>query len=857
VKRTGESAKAVAGGGGSLLGAVLDASEVGIAVLDHEGAVVEWNAWLAEAAGVPAEAACGRRLVDIFPEIAGSRLAVAVEEAVRLRLSSLLSSSLHKRLLPLTKPGRGGAPEPMKQIVILKPLAEADGAKRHCLLQVTDTTAAAAREQVLRQQARTMQALAENYRLSELHIRAVVDNTADAIVTFDDKGAIGTFNAAAGDIFGYQPHEIVGKDIGLLIPALGRTPLRGHAEAAEQFIGRRREIGAVRRDGVGFPVELSVSEMELGGQRLFIGIAHDITERKEAEEELKNQKEWLTTLINAMPDMVCFRDGHDRFLIANRFYLELFDLDGVDYQGRTPAELAAASFRFGDVTGEIDATDEEAWREGRPLSYETGVLQPDGTPKVFDMLKIPLFHEDGSRKGLVVVGRDITDRKQAAARIQHLAHHDSLTDLPNRALFQERLRLALAQAKRSGTMLALMILDLDKFKDVNDTLGHHFGDLLLKAVAKRLLRCVRETDTVARLGGDEFAILLTNLNSADGASTVAEAIIRTIADPFGLEGNEIVTSTSIGVTVYPNDAADTDQLFKYADLALYRSKAEGRNNYHFYVSEMNAEVQARKAIERDLRHALGSDQLTMYYQPLIDVATGHITGSEALVRWFHPERGSVPPGEFIPIIERTDLIYPLGRWILQHACAQARRWQLQGLRAARVAVNLSAAQFKHQDLVSIVRDVLEQTGLSPELLQLEITESIAMHSLEATLETLGQLRDIRVQISIDDFGTGYSSLNYLKKFPVDKLKIDRSFVTDIGLHPDNAAIVRTIINLGHGIGCKVNVEGIETLEQLQFLRDNGVDEAQGFYFSKPVPGYDFEKLAASEPWWIEKVWGEK
>jgi diguanylate cyclase (GGDEF)-like protein/PAS domain S-box-containing protein len=834
-----------------LLHAILDAGEIGVALLSHDGTVVLWNHWLAEASGVESDLAQGKTLVELFPDLAGTRISHAVAEALQHGMSALLSSSLHKRLLPLCKRGRDGNREPMKQIAVIKPLEVGDA--KYCLLQVTDTTAAVAREQVLRQQARTMQALAENYRLSELHMRAIVDNTGDAIVTFDAEGVIGTYNAAAERIFGYEPAEIVGKDIGVLIPLLGASTRHTTAQAAEGFMGARREIGGVRRDGTRFPLELSVSEMELGGQRLFIGIAHDITDRKKADEELRNQKEWLATLINAMPDIICFKDGEGRWLVANEFYLNLFELSGIEYQGKTAAELAQLSWRYGeDLVASLE-TDRQAWREGRSVAFETSLSGADGLPKVFDVIKLPLFNVDGSRKGLVMVGRDITDRKQAAARIQHLAHHDSLTDLPNRVLFQERLRQSLAHAKRAGHLLALMFLDLDRFKEVNDTLGHHMGDLLLKAVAKRLQRCVRETDTVARLGGDEFAILLTNLSSVDGASTVAESIIRAVADPFGLDGNEVITSTSIGITVFPNDAMDAEPLLKYADLALYRSKAEGRNNYHFYIAQMDAEVQARKAIERDLRHALGTDQLTMFFQPLIDVETGHISGSEALIRWFHPKRGFVSPAEFIPIVERTDLIYPLGRWILQHACTQAGAWQRQGIAAARVAVNLSAAQFKHQDLVAIVKDVLEQSGLDASLLQLEITESIAMHNVEATIETLNQLRALGVTISIDDFGTGYSSLNYLKKFPVDKLKIDRSFVTDIGLHPDNAAIVKTIINLGHGIGCKVNVEGIETTEQMDFLRDNGVDEAQGFLFSKPLPAMEFEKLVTSVPWWLEQA----
>ncbi len=682
--------------------------------------------------------------------------------------------------------------------------------------------------------------------LSDVRIRAVLDNTADAVLTFDEGGAIGSYNPAAEIIFGWTPPEVVGKSIGFIIPEL--APVPGQV-TAERFMGRRREVAGLHKNGHNFPLELSVSEISLGGERLFMGIAHDITERKAAEEEARNQHEWLTTLINALPEIVCFKDGEGRWLIANSFYLERFGLSGVDYRGKTAGELSQMTSCYDALLLESFETDRRAWESGRPTSFESRVTGADGVESVFDITKLPLFNPDGSRKGLVVVGRDVTESRHSAARIQHLAHYDSLTDLPNRLLFQERLRQALAQARRSGKTLAVIFLDLDKFKDINDTLGHYMGDLLLKAVARRLLRCVRESDTVARLGGDEFAVLLTDLAEPADAAAVAAALNHCVAQPFSLDGHEIVTSTSIGITLFPEDALDDDELLKNADLALYRSKAEGRNNFHFYVAEMNEEVQARKAIECDLRHALGTDQLTLYYQPLVEAGHGRITGCEALLRWYHPERGPVPPSQFIPIAERSELIVPLGRWVLQRACRQGAEWMRLGLPPLRMAVNLSPAQFRHQDLVGLVREVLQESGLPPALLQLEITEGIAMHNVEQTIAVLEELRAMGVSISIDDFGTGYSSLNYLRRFPVDKLKIDRSFITDLGLHPDNEAIVKAIVNLGHGIGTMVNVEGVETAEQLAYLRSYGVDELQGFWFSRPIPPADFARLVSGPlPW---------
>jgi len=452
------------------------------------------------------------------------------------------------------------------------------------------------------------------------------------------------------------------------------------------------------------------------------------------------------------------------------------------------------------------------------------------------------------------VGRDITERRQSAQRIEHLAHHDSLTGLPNRTLFLDRLRTALAMARRNGSEAALLLLDLNKFKDVNDTLGHAIGDKLLRATAKRIQHCVRETDTVARLGGDEFAILLGHVSSADGAGTVAESILRILTEPFGLDDHEVVTSACMGITLFPGDGEDAETLLKNADLALFRSKSEDMAHYHFYVSEMDEEVRRRKTTERDLRHALGSDQLSLFYQPQVDMVTGRILGAEALIRWHHPQQGSIPPSMFIPIAERSELIVPLGRWVLQRAAMQIQQWKKAGLPPFKIAVNLSPVQFRHQDLLATVTNVIEQTGVDPHQLQLEITETIAMTNFDYSVDILQNLRALGLTIAIDDFGTGYSSLNYLKRFPVDKLKIDRSFVTDIGLHPDNAAIVRAIINLGRGIGARVNVEGVETEEQLRFMRENGCDEVQGFYYSRPLPADDFAKLISNPlPWMTELV----
>jgi diguanylate cyclase (GGDEF)-like protein/PAS domain S-box-containing protein len=560
------------------------------------------------------------------------------------------------------------------------------------------------------------------------------------------------------------------------------------------------------------------------------------------EAEIRAQNAWLCTLIDALPDLVCFKDGEGRFLVANDAFLKFFRLDRDGYLYRDTVSAGDHSDFYRRHVDVWLRTDEEAWKARRPICFEQAIVPLHGGDRVFDITKLPLFTSDGSRQGLVVICRDITERKASAARIHHLAHHDSLTGVPNRVLFQERLRDALAQARRRKTTLALLLLDLDKFKEVNDTLGHHVGDQLLRAVARRLERCVRETDIVARLGGDEFAVLLTNLADADGASTVAESIIRHIAEPYLLDDNEVICGVSVGITLFPDDGLDAQVLLKNADLALYRSKTNGRGRYHFYVAAMDQEVQDRKAIERDLRHALASDQLALYYQPLIDIRTGDLLGAEALIRWFHADRGAISPSDFIPIAERSELIFRLGRWVLQRACAQLRQWSDAGLSPRQISVNLSPAQFRHPDLLDTISGIVFQTGIDPTQLQLEITETIAMTNFDYSVQVLRALRNLGVSIAIDDFGTGYSSLSYLRHFPVDKLKIDRSFVVDLDQNPGNDAIVRAIVSLGHGIGAKVNVEGVETARQLSFMRDLNCDECQGFFFSHPLPADDYARL---------------
>jgi diguanylate cyclase (GGDEF)-like protein len=433
-------------------------------------------------------------------------------------------------------------------------------------------------------------------------------------------------------------------------------------------------------------------------------------------------------------------------------------------------------------------------------------------------------------------------RQEGERRIEYLAYYNVVTGLPNRTLLLDRISQAVQTATRNNWNVAVLYLDLDQFKNVNDSLGHNFGDLLLKAVAQRLRSLVRKEDTVAHIGGDEFVVVLPNLKEHLNSSLVAEKILTTIREPYLIDEQELHITASIGISVCPNDGNDGLTLLRTADTAMYQSKASGRNAYAFFTPEMTARAQETLRISNDLRRAIERKEFVLHYQPQIDLVTGHIVGAEALVRWQHPEWGLVFPGKFIGVAEDTGLIQPIGEWVLREACRQNKAWQAAGLPHIDMAVNLSAKQFDHNQIERLTKEVLKESGLAAHYLELEVTESMIMQNVEQAIVVMKKLKSIGVKLSIDDFGTGYSSLNYLKRFPIDKLKIDQTFVRDIGVDDDDSAIVTAIIGLAKSLNLRVIAEGVEKELQLGFLRKGNCDEMQGYYFSKPIPAADFEAL---------------
>ncbi|OQA34573.1 MAG: Cyclic di-GMP phosphodiesterase Gmr [Betaproteobacteria bacterium ADurb.Bin341] len=453
-----------------------------------------------------------------------------------------------------------------------------------------------------------------------------------------------------------------------------------------------------------------------------------------------------------------------------------------------------------------------------------------------------VWKDDKIITDVITVSRDITERKAAEQKIEFLAYHDALTELPNRLLVRDRVRQAIAGAEREKSKVALLFLDLDNFKTVNDSLGHTTGDVLLKAVAKRLKECVRGSDTLSRQGGDEFLIVMPGLESPEAAAPVLDKIRDHIQHPFEIDGNELMTSVSIGVALYPDNGRDFDTLLKKADTAMYRAKEHGRNTYRFFDAQMNVNAVEHLNFRNGLRRALECDEFVLHYQPQIELASGTLIGAEALLRWQHPDLGLVPPGRFIPVAEDSGLIVTIGEWVLREACRQAASWPKCSGAAVGVAVNLSAVQFKRGNLEKAVLDALEASGLDPARLELELTESILIRDTEEVLATVRQLKALGVKLSIDDFGTGYSSLSYLKRFDVDKLKIDQSFVRDMATDPEDEVIVRTIIQMAQSLDLRTIAEGVETEQMLSHLKLFHCDEVQGFHIARPMPAGDFVRF---------------
>ncbi len=617
-----------------------------------------------------------------------------------------------------------------------------------------------------------------------------------------------------------------------ILAAAHRIPIlvvtdRGGEEIARQAVqrGAKERVLKERIDRYSLPLILRhILERTAADNTLFV-------ERQRAQVTLDSigdgvittDMEGKVTYLNVVAERMT---GWSRDEACGRMFGEVFRIiDGDTHEpALNPMELAT---RQNKIIG---------------LPRNSVLIQRNGLESPIEDSIAPIHDQDGEIIGAVMVFRDVTAARVMKLKLSHLAQHDFLTGLPNRMLLNDRLNHAIALARRHGAHVAVLFLDLDRFKQINDSLGHAIGDKLLQEVGNRLEAAVRGSDTVSRLGGDEFVIVLSEVQQAQNAARHAEKIHAALSAPHTLGQHELQVNVSIGISIFPDDGEDTDTLIRCADTAMYHAKESGRNTYRFFRPDMNARSVERQSLETHLRRALEKREFVLHYQPKTNLDTGAVTGAEALLRWLHPERGLLPPEHFMPIAEDCGLIVPIGQWVLREACQQARAWQTAGLSPTPVAVNISSLEFRHRDFLATVRAILEETRLDPGYLEIEVTESVLMQDVESTTAVLRALKSIGVLLAIDDFGTGYSSLNGLRQLPIDTLKIDRTFVRDSTTDPDAAAIVSAVISLARNLRLRVIAEGVETREHVAFLKARLCDEGQGHFFGRPIVSSEFAEL---------------
>jgi len=670
-------------------------------------------------------------------------------------------------------------------------------------------------------------------RESEARFRTLSEVSFEGIF-IHDQGRIVDCNPTFSAMLGYTPDEIRRLNVFDLVTREYHDVIR---EAMQEGYNTSLEVQAVHKDGSTFPVEVFGKPLVYQGRAMRVASVRDLSTRRRSEAQMRK----LSGAVEQAADAIMITDRAGTIEYVNPAFERTTGYSRAEAIGRTPRLVKSGRQGAGFYEG--------LWRTilaGEVFSDVFINRRKDGALYYEEKTITPLKDREGRVTHFISTGKDVTERMQTQERLQYMAQHDALTELPNRLLLLDRLKQSLARARWHQRLVAILFIDLDRFKTINDTLGHEAGDRLLQLLAERFNRAVREGDTVARFGGDEFVILLDDVATEQDVGMVAQKVLDALAAPFNIENQGLYITASIGVSLFPGDGEDSGALLKNADVAMYRAKELGKNTYQFYSADMSARAFERLSLETSLRHALERNEFLLYYQPQLDVDSGEIVGVEALLRWRHPDFGLVLPGEFIALLEETGLILPAGEWILQTACAQLRAWHAAGRRKLRLAVNLSPRQVQAPGLVAMVERALNGMRADAGRLELEITEGLLVQHAPATMETFEALRALGVRLAVDDFGTGYSSLSYLRRFPIDTLKIDRSFVHDIPHDPDDSAITTTIIAMAQGLRLEVVAEGVENAAQRDFLRSRGCRLMQGYLFSRPLPPDEITKLLKTD-----------
>lgn len=672
-----------------------------------------------------------------------------------------------------------------------------------------------------------------NFR-SNKHLGDCLDHIKDMMIWIGSEGQLQHANASALDFYGFDLESFVKLTIHDIDTNFPREAWSQHWDSLKRSKSLTVTVQHREQSGVCYPVEIIDNYQNVDGNEFSICVIRKVEHRKDRDHRIQ----LMEFSLDQMLDSALWIDKDASIIFANDATCRNL--------GYAHDELINMSIYDIDpsVTKENWPIGWEKLKNEKTITFETEHLRKDGhmLPVEVNLNFLKVYDKEIN----CAFVRDITERKLHDQQLMHMATHDVLTGLPNRARLIERADHAVLHAKRNSKHTAVILVDLDKFKFINDNIGHDAGDEMLKVLSDRMVSILRATDTVARLGGDEFVILLDSVDRPDDCALVGEKLIKTISEPITFGGEVLQPGASLGIAVFPMDGEDVTSLLKSADIAMYQSKRAGGNQYHFYKHAMGERVSNHIALVNGLEQAVEENQFVLYFQPIFDLQTKQLVSAEALLRWQHPERGLIPPFEFIPVAEESGLIIPIGTWVIEEVCRQNSQWMKEALEIVPIAANLSARQLGTDEIVSIVKESLENNNLSPNFLSLELTESMVMNNTDGVINILNQFKEQGVTIALDDFGTGYSSLSYLRQFPIDVIKIDRSFIKDINGNNEDAVIANTIVTLAHGLGCKVLAEGVETLVQDNYMRDQGCDLVQGYFYSKPIPAKEFEAFLKKE-----------